>query len=370
MARHTLPSPCYIRNADVAPGIRSGINYARGLDIRLAFINHSAHAVYVTTRDGVTTHFPPHDQYPIDEFIINKTYRVSGVGFNVGNPCDKDPKYMGFFERNVYAHQQAYDRENGNHEHYANSFYTKYVVEPSLLSTYETKSVYLMNLDVVVSLLPPTEGVAHPFTLHGESDYFIDQINQMVKTEDACVLGIRLVDNDRKVGDQFINVSGQVIKITALRDLSRPDGVYIFTTDSFSKKPPQYYTLEDMNKSGILFYASQELAQTAGNPKTIYDERLRHADHAHKMLELEIKKELEQERKLLEQEKNKTKHLEEANKKLAASMEYKRTMEKNEYERRAQKRKDSSDDLKWMAALTVAVFAALAALAKAYSAGK
>jgi hypothetical protein len=146
--------------------------------------------------------------------------------------------------------------------------------------TANCNSMYLTQLDLVVSTLQGDYAPYHPFSRLGTRDIILQNDPAVVSPENFSY-GIRLVDKQNRFGRQFMNIAGEVFAIRPITKSEMADGVYLSgcgaVSDSGLSSAPRctYLTFEQAREKLGLYHTVEEAA-TRGNPKAV-DDRLKQA---------------------------------------------------------------------------------------------
>lgn len=304
MFKLLVPKPYFIAPEKLDPKTR-GVDKSRyNLTSELTFVNNTGLKVYLYTRDGIVTEFPPGDsRYMVgsEAFEIHKEIGYLGVRFNVTTPMDHEETYQGNLEKEVYKKQLEFDVNS--EPQFLNTKSTRFsLFKISQAKLMACKSMHITNLDIVVSTLGPETGMSHPLTFHGDCYRLLNDMVKETNLTELFSFNILFVDNSDDFGDRFINISGKTIKLHRTKSSSHTSGFYVFDLDGKGLTPPRFYeTEEDLKvKEGILVFRSKDESDTGGNPKSIYEgevlERKKEIDylkHKNELESLDYKKKLD-----------------------------------------------------------------------------
>jgi hypothetical protein len=241
-------------------------------------------------------------------------------------------------------------------------------------------TIYFSELDIVVSLLPPEEMPAHPYSEEGRRSQVIAG-SPIDHGGVGFGYAVEIVDNHERYGDRFLNIGGNVYKVKTKKDLERRDGVYIISN---------YAANGQLGKPGVrvTFCAFDKAQEDLGLYKT-YDEAMHLGDlsTARKQELLTMEHELVKSKQEAAAEKvrfdreltaaqHEVKRIEQENTRLAARnqmLEHDLTMErqrlKDFFDARAYQRKDSSEALKILPSIILGIGALVVALRSLFSGG-
>lgn len=165
---------------------------------------------------------------------------------------------------------------------------------------------------------------------------------------------ISIIDNERVYGDKYVNMGGVVHLAKAVQSDRFPSGVYVsrdgVANDAGQSSKPTVtrYKFEEVSESGIGFYDSREAAESMGNFEKAAEQKA-----------AQIKAETTVLKGVLDKESLETK--------LHTSRELtdleRRSLErKDRYEDRSHRRKDSSEEMKYIFAAIAGFFGLLAVI--------
>lgn len=245
-------------------------------------------------------------------------------------------------------------------------------------------SLYLTNLDIVVSTMQGNYVPRHPQNLDGIRNTLVGD-EETINTVGSFGYAIQIVDNENVYGKRYININKEIYEVNPITDFGRVSGVYHAKTAPVGANgmvPPPIailYTFEEA-ETYLGFYKTIEEAKLLGD---IGEEKKRELEERALMLRKEVmdfnlrkveaekildkqKREYELSR-IAEDEARKTRENEykrletEQTMRLArlkeevAALDHQRSMDslhrKDHYEERSYGRKDSSDMLKWIPGL-------------------
>lgn len=373
-----LPTASYCKPVQNEPRTRSTTMIERGLSTKYSYRNYTNRTVWMITRDGVVTEFPPHDTIRQSGryFEICKETEYRNVNFNISTNLDEDSTYQMSAERKIYADQEFFDSKQVTQ--YLSRYNMRYVSYQIESEDFDAKKyTYVTNLDLVLTIENPKSGIAHPLTLHGDHfNLFFDAYKDVGYKwfTSICIL---LIDNDDLINDRYINFSGSVVKVRKRKDATRPSGLYIFSQHDDIMGSPKFYHLNDLESSGINFYNNKDDALTGGNAKAIYESEILKQKHEIERLRQQNEKDSLNYKAELEEQIFKNKQYEAELRK--RDMEFKEKQqeaekefnaEKREYEKATYNRKERKDfyeDVKWIVTITVSLAVAYLTYKKATS---
>lgn len=182
------------------------------------------------------------------------------------------------------------------------SYYVDYCISKDLIIQ-EGGSVYLSQLDLVISLEAAEKAPHHPYSDSGLRDERVKN-EDLVRDDGSFGCAIHVVDNTGTRGLMFVNMNNVVYDVKPSKDYKREDGIYIVKNAASNggrqpRKPliVRYdFTPEGMKASGL--YESYADAKALGDIDAVRKRELIDREHETKVLqrevaELKMKNELE-----------------------------------------------------------------------------
>jgi len=239
--------------------------------------------------------------------------------------------------------------------------------------------IYYHELDCIISLKEYGETPAHPYSEEGRKLQLLD-VNSTDCTGNDFSYSVKLVDNFNKYGPRFININSSVYKINTTKDSSKKDGIYITSNKPFSgdveatdgNKSLAYYSFDSEE---IKLYLSAEEANSLGDSLINRKQKITELEHTSSVQRLELQQikheheiqilEKTKEKLVLEMEREALKaKLEEMRSDYENRIKMEREQQKDHYEEKSYKRKDSSELLRWIPAIITGISAIVLAVAK------
>lgn len=127
-------------------------------------------------------------------------------------------------------------------------------------------SLYLTNLDIVVSTMQGHYVPRHPYNLDGIRNYLVGR-EETINTIGSFGYAIQIVDNEGIYGKRYININKEIYEISPTVDRSRVSGVYHAKTAPIGENgvvPPPI----------AMLYSFEEAEQYLGFFKTIEEARI------------------------------------------------------------------------------------------------
>lgn len=363
------------------------------LTCNISYLNGLSDAVTIVQRSGLAFTVPAATDRNERDFVIRLNHSFSkGVnidghyllnGVNENSPIELQKLQEALNRRNLYA--------RGREE-----FSLDYLVSRETLQK-RGGSVYLVELDIVVSILSPNHVPLHPFSDVGMRAQLLES-DPAVNSPKFFGMNIRIVDNNGRFGDRFVNMSGQIYKVVALKSSTLRDGVYMTSSAAvdgdYDVCPPTCtrYSFEEADAELKLFRTVDE-ARTLGDIAAATERelkelqgKLRREEHEFKLERLRREDELDVARRTYERNKLEFEtdmsqrlaklklrelELDEQKAELDAMRrreDHLRTMEamarKDLYEARSQNRKDVSEYIKYVPVVIAGVASILLAIKK------
>lgn len=131
-------------------------------------------------------------------------------------------------------------------------------------------SVYVSEFDLVVNFNVNRNftSVEHPLNL---DTFTVEKMKKHFENINGLSINFELVDNDDLLDNRYLNLTGTIYKLTAVKDNSRDNGVYVSTYDHFNEKRTNSFfdITEATEKIGLA--RSIEEAETNGNSKQLLE---------------------------------------------------------------------------------------------------
>ncbi len=149
-------------------------------------------------------------------------------------------------------------------------------------------SVYLPNLDLVVSVEDPDHVPPHPFAM-GAQLQGLGDVDPITRASNGLTFQIKIVDNNGRYGARYINISGEVYQVPTEPDSNYREGVYLMSSfpvagqrSALPGARVQYYSFEEAEQA-LRLYRTYADALTLGNPTDAYKRELEERGHKLKL---------------------------------------------------------------------------------------
>lgn len=348
------------------------------------YINGFSRPVTLVDRNGMKVEIPPNINPIARTFIVRLTITLGReVNVNIeqllNSACSATRTLADVIQKGAVSFR------NGERRHRLD-----FHVE---LADVESRggSLYLSNLDVVVSLLQGHMVPHHPRSEVGVRNNLVES-DDTINDVSSFGYSIRIVDSGGHFGDRFVNINKKVYKVPVARESPLGDGVYVTSSGpvdgDYAYRPPvaQRYTFEEADKE-LGLYRTVEEAKTFGDEYAAREKELKELSLFVKQEEQRMKEErqrreaeFEERKRELERERleedNRRKetdyHFQQRQTRLKeeiAELEHKRNIEmirsKDGYEQRSLQRKESSEVVKYLPAIFTGLLALFIAIKKA-----
>lgn len=391
--QHYLPrnQPVHHEIVTLAQTVADASPINPAMDVAISYDNNLGTPVTVVMRTGMTARLNPSHRRGPSAFSVR--YRLSLAGdvnldmFRLSNANTPEGRLL----KDALEYGDVYTQRR---RRYADITYV--VTREELLA--KNGSLYLDNLDIVVSLLQDELVPHHPHSVVGIRNRLVQE-NDPVNRVDCFGYSLQIVDNHEAFGARYVNINNRVYKVPAVSDPERPDGVYRVSSPEvqgdFDHNPPvsQYYKFDQLESAGLGLYASYQEALTLGDQLGTRKAELEVQSHELKQQEVQLKhermereSEFDRRKQALEEIRHKAEDLrksQEIQYKFAeqqmtvrqtqlkhelSELEYRRDVasmrHKDHYELRSYERKDSSEFLKVIPAVIAGVAAIVLAFKK------
>lgn len=328
--QHIKPCVSLINTSETRGHVVSSI------EITTKYINNLNTPVTVVERSGMRHCIKSDFNYNDPVFIIRTVITVPASQVNdFSNILGKTVMSNNNFIDSIKESYFKYD----NYQPFCRVIYVDHKVTQQTLDE-SGGCMFVHDKDVVVSTLTTTKTPIHPYCVEGIHDYILSDNEDKGLTTDSPVIKVEIVDNKNTLAKRFFYSLGSLHQIIPIRDERRLDGVYVTTLDKSSDGSNtavarmDMYPLSDCEtKLGI--FRTREEAHNAGDTKLARKEEIAKLEHELIVLKQNHEKEM--------------------------------IKLKEDFEKRANDRKDSNEIIKILPVLILgigAVFAAFSKLAK------
>lgn len=337
-------------------------NYA--YEVTRSFRNHLSYPVVLTDRNNLSVKIPS-QRRPINgdpELSIDILIKYSAdVVFDYTHVLD-------YVDENspmeLQVIKKVLNNQRVNVQYGKNYILFSYRVDDLMIKRHHN-SVYLEQVDMVVSREDVCRDVVHPYSSLGQA---------LIINHNPFVFSYSILINDpeKQFGDRFININGDVYQVRSTVDYSVSPGVYVYTDittrydfHEADEKLKLYTTAAIARQLGVPeeHVKAQIDQQTLQYKRELLDKEKEIAEikHAQSLEDLVRKQEHEKAMQDIKDREAELKRLELEYKRLS-SVESQRLNElKHDLEMRSANRKDASEFMKWLPALVGGAAALIAA---------
>lgn len=259
------------------------------LTCNISYHNGLSDAVTIVQRSGLAFTVPAATDRSEKDFVIRVTFSFSR-GVNI------DAHYLlnGVTESSpieLRKLSEAINRRN-THTRGREEICLDYLVSRETLQK-RGGSVYLVELDLVVSILNGNHVPLHPYSEVGQRADLIEA-DEAVNNPKYFGMNIRIVDSNGKFGDRFFNVNGQIYKVVALKSSTLRDGVYMTSSAAidgdYDVCPPKCtrYDFDEADEA-LKLYRTVDEARTLGDVAAAVERDLKELQQRVKREEHELK---------------------------------------------------------------------------------
>jgi len=362
--------PTHFGETRGAPARPLELNSIKPIECKSTYINNLSVPVTIVWRSGFRFSLPPVPNLDSNRLIIRTTINIDQSVKNdverVLSAVDENST------REMVAMRQAFIGQNQGNTYRGASIVLDYPMSLDELRNYGG-SVYHNELDCVISLLPVDKAPLHPHSEAGKRSQTVVS-SPVTHGGPSFAYAVEMVDNSGRYGPRYLNMNGQIYKITPKKDSSRRDGFFIV-----SNAPAQgdradnavtvtHYPFE-LGESDLGLYESYSEALNLGDTSLSRKEELASLEHNNRVMAAEmVRMRADHERTMLEKQAE-LKRLEMERDKRAAEyaqkeqeMAQERAEMKDRYEKRSYERKDNSEALKVLPSIIVGLGAILVAI--------
>lgn len=247
--------------------------------------NQYSKDISVVLRNGVRQSIPPINNHFSNQVIIRTVYTIHK---------DNGPLLDKFFyttdqvnineEFNIIKDQYIEFKKNNPNEHMV--IVIDAVVDGNVIDQHH--NLYIHNRDLVVSKESVDVAPHHPFdTLESSKEY----AELLLENRTGYGVVIDIIDNDQTIGIRYINTGKHIHPITPRKDLSKPNGVYVFKTftneHNERKTTTAYFTItEAVDKLGL--YTTYAAAESGSDIQLQRSKELEDRKHENQLLKSRI----------------------------------------------------------------------------------
>lgn len=144
-------------------------------------------------------------------------------------------------------------------------------------------SLYLEEIDKILSILDDAKVPDHPFTYTSVDDHIREAMQEYGESTTGLI--IYTVDNNDSFGRRYVNLNGNILVVNPRKDPSRQDGVYVKLNGHIGKtrQGMEFYEFSSLNegKCPIKFYPNIAEAEQFGNESDRFRRELEEQKHRH-----------------------------------------------------------------------------------------
>ncbi len=276
-------------------GVGIGIPQAQS---SLQFFNNLSVPVTVVDRLGVKTHFTGTRARFTGEFIIRQVDKYQpAVNLDVADllsDCGAEPSKLAVQVAEALRQVPSLNRTLITRQSDLTKDFTIYQDDIRR----NGGSLYVVGLDLVVSLLPPHLAPLHPYQMACRREALL-HTDHILNKDSGFHYQIKIVDKAGQFGQRYININGEVYAVPVIRETTYQDGVYIVSThpsptgEVFVYPRADYYQFEDAEKKLALYRTALD-AETLGDPQSAFKRDLDARANQLKLSEHEMRVEKQQ----------------------------------------------------------------------------
>ncbi|MBE0438284.1 MAG: hypothetical protein IBX57_00760 [Gammaproteobacteria bacterium] len=287
----TKEKPVTTEAVDVsAAEYNRGIGTEHRVSISQSYYNHGRTPVIVVDRHGLKYVVPPCGNTNLNKVIIRVKIEIIGdVNINSTDLLDNSSMGSSVLLDVLSANQRPLSFTNG----FAKTYEVDYAYSFEEIES-KGNSVYLKNLDIVLSTLSPFIVPFHPYSEKGCRSYAI-KAREHVNTNTSLGYNIVIADSQGVFGEKFVNINGRAYKVPVDDSGEMADGVWLISSgeakghSNVLRPIFQRYDFQDAEKE-LGLYKSVEEALTLGDLISAKEAEIKEVNHEIKKLEAELKK--------------------------------------------------------------------------------
>lgn len=344
-------------------------NCAPVLD-QIDYFNNLPFPVYIGTRDGVKYRLEPQrDPNKPQELYITRRVTVQRNNTTIMLP---DASVNLKQEATCRAFQDGLVKSESEYPGFGVVRYTittQYSINAAEVKEYKT--LYLDNIDVLVSIDTPTVW-HHPHSSAGrQREHMATRSIGDVNDQKQWGMNLEIVAPPGYTPDKYINLNGMVYRVPVYSSLSKTPGVYFsyngLTTDTLSPSTPVvlHYSFERLDEMPIKIFNTYHEAMFEGNLEESRKRELAELVHANAQMKNDYERlkmerdqaqadreELRSQQKIVQDTiadmlAKRDKASEEVHKEIQRELELERLRYKHELEMKQMDRKDVSEWVRW-----------------------
>lgn len=267
-----------VKHFDAEPEKINIDNFRSQLSLRYGYSNMTSHNVSIIRRDGTVNVIPPSIVASRERGRFEIMYSVEATRAVIETVHLDNCTTMQ--ERRVYEQLLKRGHKQGN------IYSLKYAVPAADLI--DGEGVFIEALDIVVSTKPLGKTPKHPYSASSSVKDFMDGMD-----EDIFTYRMAMVNKLKTVGDLYVKICGNVIKIPQINKEGLPDGIYIAFGVGEEVKLSHYAFNDDDKPFGV--FRTKYEAETLGGElnaeleklakqRAIVEENIARWEHEHQML--------------------------------------------------------------------------------------
>ena len=247
-------------------GVEASVSFKR------YFVNHTNRTISVVDRNGLRFRVEKVMNDYRQSVIIRTEYVVPGRAYDdiqsvLNHVIDRPDNYP-----DLMALRDALFAKPPRDRFKQHTVIIDTVVSQSVFE--KQNSVYVSNMDVVLTTLAGNEEVVHPF---GKPALITEWYQKQAEGCQGVSTFVEIVDNDNQIGNRFIYMTKRVFEVPAIKDTTRESGIYLCCIE---KRPGfesaissiRFDLTEGEDKLGL--YKTQEDAVSDGDVKARRDETI------------------------------------------------------------------------------------------------
>lgn len=235
------------------------------IEFKFSYINNLPVPITVKQKSGLTFVLPALPVLTSNRFIVRmeivilESVRPSVARFISTVNQESSPE--------LQAMREAYEAQLNNYGRGA-KLVLDYPISLEQLKQYGG-TVYHSDLDILISLLDQDEVAPHPYSEEGQRAQMVIGIPGVTDSDDFCYT-IHMVDNTGKRATRFLNVGNNVYKVTAKKDITKRNGIYVVSNrfvdgDQSTKDFITKYYGYDVDEESLGLYRSYDEALHFGD---------------------------------------------------------------------------------------------------------
>lgn len=349
------------------------------IEYKLSYINNLCAPVTIGWRSGFKFSLPPEPSMTSRNLIIRVEIIVSRIVKNdiqrVLSAVDENST------SELKAMREAFNLQLQENTYGGANIVLDYPISMDILKEYG-KTVYLNDLDCVISLESLENTPHHPYSVEGQKQRILENSN-LITDQNSFGYSVEIIDNSGRYGDRYLNIGNKVFRVSPRKDTTKQDGVYVLSNNSVENEYSSnemtvrhypysvaedlvglYRTADEAMSFGDISLTRKQTLLTLEHDLLLNKSELQKAKHSYETEALEKQREIELRKADREEY---SRNLEDMRKRSERDLELERLRLKDHYEKKSYERKEAAEIIKYVPAIitgAIAIFTVMMGIKK------